>query len=236
MSTIHFVGGEKGGVGKSVFARLLAQYFIDRQMPFTALDADVSNASLLRVYSDYCRPVDLAHLESADDIFTLASEMPGRQVLVDLPAQSERPLAVWMDNGGIAELVAEMQIRLVYWHVMDDSKDAVVALSRLLARHGDSVRYCVVKNAGRGKDFSLFDHSPVRAEAERLHAHILELPELHGPVMRKIDRFDTSYWAAINNSTHGEVFTRLERQRVKVWQWRVFKQLSSLPLWGQDGL
>ena len=29
MSRIHFVGGEKGGVGKSVVARLLAQYYID---------------------------------------------------------------------------------------------------------------------------------------------------------------------------------------------------------------
>lgn len=232
MSTIHFVGGEKGGVGKSVFARLLAQYFIDHQMPFTALDADASNASLLRVYADYCRPVDLAHFDSTDDIFTLAAEIPERHVLVDLPAQGERPLAMWMDNGGIADLVAEMHIRLVFWHVMDDSKDAVVALSRLLSRYGNSARYCVVKNAGRGKDFSLFDHSPVRAEAERLQSHLLELPELHGPVMRKIDRLDASYWAAINGPTSGEGFTRLERQRVKVWQWRMYNQLSSLPFWG----
>jgi len=232
MSMIHFVGGEKGGVGKSVFARLLAQYFIDKPIPFTALDADVSNASLLRVYADYCRPVDLAHFDSADDIFTLAAEVPDRHVLVDMPAQGERPLAMWMDNGGIVDLAKELHIRLVFWHVMDDSKDAVVALSRLLMYHGDSVHYCVVKNAGRGKDFSLFDHSQVRAEAERLQSYILELPELHGPVMRKIDRLDASYWAAINNPNRGEDFTRLERQRVKVWQWRMFNQLSSLPFWG----
>jgi hypothetical protein len=232
MSIIHFVGGEKGGVGKSVFARLLAQFFIDKQMPFKALDADVSNASLLRVYADYCRPVDLAQIDSVDEIFRLADEKPGRQVLVDLPAQSERPLTQWMDNAGIAELAEESEIRLVFWHVMDDSKDALVALSRLLARYGESVRYGVVKNAGRGKDFSLFDHSPVRAEAQRLQAHMLELPELHGPVMRKIDRFDASFWAAINNPAAEEGFTRLESQRAKVWQWRVFEQLSALPLWG----
>jgi cellulose biosynthesis protein BcsQ len=29
MTNIHLIGGEKGGVGKSVVARLLAQYFID---------------------------------------------------------------------------------------------------------------------------------------------------------------------------------------------------------------
>jgi len=32
MSTVHLVGGEKGGVGKSVVARLLAQSFIDRSI------------------------------------------------------------------------------------------------------------------------------------------------------------------------------------------------------------
>ena len=31
MSSLNFIGGEKGGVGKSVAARVLAQYFIDRE-------------------------------------------------------------------------------------------------------------------------------------------------------------------------------------------------------------
>ena len=28
---IHFIGGEKGGVGKSLTARVLAQYMIDKE-------------------------------------------------------------------------------------------------------------------------------------------------------------------------------------------------------------
>ena len=42
MSTIHFVGGEKGGVGKSVVAHLLAQLFIDRELPFAQGTAHAS--------------------------------------------------------------------------------------------------------------------------------------------------------------------------------------------------
>ena len=37
MTRIHMVGGEKGGVGKSVLARVLAQYHIDRITDFEAL-------------------------------------------------------------------------------------------------------------------------------------------------------------------------------------------------------
>ena len=51
VSTIHFVGGEKGGVGKSVIARLLSQWFIDRSVPFAAIDADRSHGTLLAQYA-----------------------------------------------------------------------------------------------------------------------------------------------------------------------------------------
>jgi hypothetical protein len=228
MSTIHFIGGEKGGVGKSVVARLAAQYCIDRAIPFVAVDGDGSHGALLRFYADYTRPVDLSTFESADEIMALAIEEP-RRVLVDLPAQSARFLDAWVEEGGILELAAESDVRVVFWHVIDDGKDALTTLDKLLARYGDRVRYCVVKNLGRGKDFSLFERSATRATAERLGAAFLELPELHGPAMQKIDRSDASFWAALNGPAHGpEALTRMDRQRVKVWLQAAFDQLSRL--------
>jgi CO dehydrogenase nickel-insertion accessory protein CooC1 len=74
MSTIHFIGGEKGGVGKSVVARLVAQYCIDRAIPFIALDADGSHGSLLRHYAEHTRAVSFDRFESADEIMALATE------------------------------------------------------------------------------------------------------------------------------------------------------------------
>ncbi len=97
MSTIHFIGGEKGGVGKSVVARLLAQLFIDRGLPFAALDGDRSNGALVRYYADFARRVDLEQLESTDQIMASALSVDCR-VLVDLPAQSDRPLQRWLQE------------------------------------------------------------------------------------------------------------------------------------------
>ena len=37
MATIHLIGGEKGGVGKSLLARILAQYFIDHRFTCSRL-------------------------------------------------------------------------------------------------------------------------------------------------------------------------------------------------------
>ena len=129
MSTIHFIGGEKGGVGKSVVARLCAQYLIDRALPFLALDADGSHGSLLRHYADYTRPVDLERSESVDEILTLATETE-RRVLVDLPSHSDRPLSKWIAVAGVLDLARESNVGVVFWHVMDDGKDSVLMLDR----------------------------------------------------------------------------------------------------------
>ena len=43
MAHIHFIGGEKGGVGKSLVARVLAQCLIDRNLPFLGFDTGRSH-------------------------------------------------------------------------------------------------------------------------------------------------------------------------------------------------
>ena len=228
MSTIHFVGGEKGGVGKSVVARLLAQHFIDRALPFAALDADASHGALLRHYAEYTRPIDLTLFESTDEILTLATDAD-RRVLVDLPAQSERNLARWISEAGVLDLAREVGARVVFWHVMDDGKDALITLHRLLDRYGAAVHYCLVKNLGRGQDFSLFERSAERTAAQALGATVIELPELHAAAMQKIDRLDASFWAAANNLAFGaNAFTRLDRQRIKMWLQASYVQLAKL--------
>jgi hypothetical protein len=228
MSTIHFIGGEKGGVGKSVVARLLAQYCIDQKLPFVALDADGSHGSLLRYYRDYARAIDLASAASVDQIFELATE-EDRRVIVDLPAQSDRLVVAWLAEAGVFEVARECEVNLVFWHVLDGGKDSTTALERTLARHTAGARYCIVRNFGRGKDFSSFDHSKVKERAEALGALIIDLPELSPQVMQKVDEIDASFWAAAHNPNFAEgKVSRLDRMRLKVWLLAGFHQLARL--------
>ena len=227
MSTIHFIGGEKGGVGKSVVARLCAQYCIDRQLPFLAADADGSHGALMRFYADYTAPIDLDQLPQRRQILGLATD-GDRRVIVDLPAQSDRLLGAWLGESGSSTCRRERrQHRLLARHRRRQGR---AGHAETAARpHGDKARNCIVKNHGRGKDFTLFDRSPVREEAERLGAAILELPELNPAAMQKIDRLDASFWAAANGRpSASETFTRIEGQRVKVWLTAAYDRLAQL--------
>ena len=55
MATIHFVDGEKGGVGKSMFARTIVQYCLDKQCSFVPIETDTSNPDLSSRYKDICQ-------------------------------------------------------------------------------------------------------------------------------------------------------------------------------------
>jgi len=217
MSELHLIGGEKGGVGKSVVARLVAQYWLDRGKLFVGFDTDRSHGALLRYYGDFSRPIEISRVEDLDQLIEAGAQSDGR-VLVDLAAQTERDLHGWIDSGEVLELAREQGIRLVLWHVMDDGKDSVSVLSRLLERYGERANYIVVLNKGRGEDFSLFRQSDAAARLQHLPAQVFELPALHKGTMLKIDRLDKSFWSAVHQQNGKDTsLGMMERQRLKVW-------------------
>ncbi|MDG9977218.1 hypothetical protein [Ectopseudomonas oleovorans] len=156
MASIHLVGGEKGGVGKSVVARLLAQYMIDHDLPFIGFDTDRSHGSLMRHYSGYASPTVVDNYENLDAIVEVAVENPEQRILVDLAAQTHHPLAKWIDESGVLELVEELGIKICYWNVMDSGKDSVDLLGKLFDQYGSRLNYVLVLNQLRDDSFSIW--------------------------------------------------------------------------------
>ncbi|MFG6414372.1 mobilization protein [Roseateles sp. DC23W] len=226
---IHFVGGEKGGVGKSLLSRLLAQYLIDRGIPFTGFDTDRSHGALLRFYADYASPALIDNFAALDAIVESAVADPGRRVLVDLAAQTHDALARWMDESGVLDLAAESGLAVRYWHVMDAGRDSVDLLARLLDRFGGRLDYVLVLNQLRGDDFSQLERSGQLERALGLGARTMPLKHLQDIVLRKIDAADASFWSARNApGSEGARLGLLERQRLRVWLAQVESEFERL--------
>jgi hypothetical protein len=227
MATIHLIGGEKGGVGKSVVARLLAQYMIDHDIPFIGFDTDKSHGALLRFYSDYASPTVIDNYESLDTILESASEKPEQRILVDLAAQTHLPLSLWIEESGVLELAEELGITINYWNVMDSGKDCVDLLSKLLDQFGNRLNYVLVQNQLRDGNFNGLELSGVKDRALTLNARIINLKRLHPPVMTKIDSNSYSFWAAKNKDFESlNNLGLLERQRVKIWLTHAYNEIG----------
>jgi len=229
VSKIHLIGGEKGGVGKSMVSRVLAQYFIDEGLPFVGFDTDRSHGSLMRFYKDFASPVVVDRYEALDRIIEAAVDQPGRRVLVDLAAQTHEPLVRWMDESGVLDMADLSGIAIHYWHVMDNGRDSVDLLTRLLDRFGQRVHYVLVKNQLRGDDFGQLERSGQLDRAKGLGASIVELKRLHEAVMQKIDARNATFWAAKNGSAiDGPGLGLMERQRLKLWLSHAFAEVASV--------
>lgn len=226
MSNIHFIGGEKGGVGKSMTARLLAQYLIDAGKPFIGLDSDQSHGTFSRFYNEFAAPLIVDDYDSLDQLILLAEEHPDSDLIVDLAAQTSTRLGKWIDESDALTLFQEIGSKVYLWHVMDDGADSVNLLSSLLERYPqDFLNIVVVSNWGRGECFEHFEHSDTYQKAQERNAIFITLGKLQAQLAARIDFSNTSFWAAANNI---DVMNIIERARVRVWLKNNYLQFDKL--------
>ncbi len=239
MSHIHFIGGEKGGVGKSLLARVLAQHFIDRNQPFIGFDTDRSHGALLRYYGDYAAALPLDAHDSLDPVIEAATAEPGRRVLVDLAAQTQGPLLRWLDEASVPALATELGLKMTYWHVMDAGRDSADLLARWLDGVGGGATgngsggnaglpLVMVLNEVRGDGFEQLEASGLVPRAQALGARSVRLRKLPDALLQKVDAKGQSFWAATQAASSG--LGLLDRQRLKLWLQRTQTELATLDI------
>ncbi|MBJ6612024.1 MAG: mobilization protein [Candidatus Thiothrix moscowensis] len=224
MGRVHFIGGEKGGVGKSLTARLLAQYFIDSATPFTGFDSDQSHGSFSRFYKDFASPLRVDDYDSLDNIIEVAETQPGHDLIIDLAAQTSARLGQWIEESDVFGIFTEMGHKVFIWHVMDDGADALSLLDKTLDSYPQQdIQFIVVQNMGRGENFDAFEQSPIFQKAQQRNAYCMTLGKLHAKLVQKVDFNDLSFWAAANNR---DLMSTPERQRMRVWLENAYTQFD----------
>jgi len=228
MTQIHLIGGEKGGVGKSMISRLLAQYFIDHSIPFTAFDADRSHGALLRFYAGYTTPVLVDQSESLDAIVEAATAQPEKRILVDLAAQTGERLMRWMDESQLLAVATELNLHIRYWHVMDSGRDSVEMLRQLFDRYQSKLSYVVVHNELRGGDFRIYNDSDLPTRAATYNSNVIAIKRLDENTMIKIDAASASFWAATQGTDQATALPLLERMRLKSWLQSAYDAIATV--------
>lgn len=155
---IHFVDGDKGGVGKSIVCLALVQYFLDNDLSFILLEADRYNPDIRRKYEGIIEEVghavfsDDADRTEADDIIEYAKE---KQVIISLPSQVSKPLGTWLEDG--IETAEENGVKFIRWFVVSGTYESLNLLRLALEKHASKMQFIVVKNYGLNDDWSAFE-------------------------------------------------------------------------------
>ncbi|MCC5617369.1 hypothetical protein LC605_20215 [Nostoc sp. CHAB 5836] len=194
------VTGDKGGVGKSTFARGLVQTYLDAQQRFIGFDADSSNSQLLRFYGQYCHiePLDIFRNGKIDQFFDRLKKMinpdadeygdippPESLFLLELPPQSRRILQKFLMEMNFLETAEkDYDIRVTMVVVISRVMDSINQLIDLHNFCGNQADYVVVKNLffGETDEFTRYEKSTeVKEIKEKLASQKIPYIEITMP-------------------------------------------------------
>ncbi len=179
------VTGDKGGVGKSTFARGLAQTYIDNAVKFVGLDADNSNPHLIRFYEKAANihRLDISNSDKLDEfvdnlkelVYPKSKESGKNQeekslILLETPSQFLPTLKILITEMGFLDVVnnkCKMRVTIVV--VISTIIDCITQLLELYSFCGDRVDYVIVKNSfyGEAEQFAFYDNSQKVKEMEQ---------------------------------------------------------------------
>jgi hypothetical protein len=222
--------GDKGGVGKSILSRLIAEYLKSRGVNWTGIDADLRNPDFSRYYQE----VNIQGISTEDDLVNLmnaleASSSSDRYV-INLPAQA----GLVLDSETVTAL-REIEMPSVCFFTMNSERDSVLQLKNFLEKNGRSFsKIIAIQNGyfGREDQFSLYQQSKTRkAFLQEFGGSELFLPKFEAAgVLKKLSTMQSSdgrsygFYSAIEE----KVLTIAERSSLKSWMQKCFSAFESI--------
>lgn len=187
---IHFVGGEKGGVGKSFVCKLLVSYYLrERGKCFAIFECDDVNLDIFRVYEGAGFQVESVVFSKAEKELSLPNKLLSvarqKDVIVNLPAGVHKLVGEWFKISRVKELAGRLGIRIYLWYVCDGDRTNL----RLFSESQSSVpiEHVFVRNMVR------LDDVEWEAAIELVESEGVRLG-LGGVACLRVERLD--YWLA----------------------------------------
>lgn len=230
---IHFVHGEKGGVGKSWFCRLLTEYCLTKiKAEIVLVESDSSNPDVGRYFPSIQRKIffseDDKRSYDVDRIFKLSERLP---VIVNLPAQVDTPLNDWIERNGLVD--EDFDELLIYkWFVCTGEPDSIDLFKKSVTALSGKIRHVLVKNLGVTDSFEanwqIWEDDPeFREFLESNNVLSMKLDSLHRKDADVIIVRQLSFDEAISNQSRVD---RLAKRRLRIYRDLVFDAIESVKL------
>lgn len=217
MSTpMYYIGGSKGGVGKSLVSFALVDYLVSRDQHVLLIDTDNSNPDVYKAHKGAGLPTLACKMRSLDDADGWAAMLnavethPEHVVVINSAARSEEGTTTY---GELLKTALEMLGRdLITFWVINRHRDSVELLHSFQRIFSDApIHVCRNLHFGTPDRFDVYNGSKIKEAVERC-GMTLDFPALASRVVDTLYSGRTPIWKAIPESPIGN--------RVELLRWR----------------
>jgi CobQ/CobB/MinD/ParA nucleotide binding domain len=208
--------GGKGGVGKTLLASTLADFYREKDVKHLAIDADIENSkhgSLAHLVG--CKKLDIRSKLGLDALIDHALE--GHEiVLVDFGAGTISELAEWI--GGVGEALAKENISLTIVALITEELATIEGILRCAERVADKASYALVENRGKGAETATFNNPSIRKFVEVAEPSHVVFEALRPDIAQELDRVGQSPRSAQLEPKSDLLKTGSARIRLTAWR------------------
>jgi hypothetical protein len=248
--TIHIIGGEKGGIGKTTFAIALVEYYLKLNLLQATIDVDRTNPVVGLTYApdlhrdtppgnDYDRAHFLPseqgsnriYFSSKGEEFFIADRIYERalesDVVLVLPSQIHGQVCEWIKVNG---LIQSEDVKMVVWFLTDGSSESLSLLRGSLADLA-GIPHILVKNQHFRTDTFWHNFDRVYAQDIAGVTDLIDLPQLRLPSAELLSLRNEH----IPLSQVGDRVGILSRNRLKTYLELVFAEIEKTKMVGLPG-
>jgi hypothetical protein len=222
-ANIYWVGGSKGGVGKSMMTVAMLDHLVERGSKVVLVECDTSNPDVWKAYRDHVE-TELINLDEADGWIHLVNTCdrhPDAVVVINTAARNN--LAVKQYGRTLDSSLEELGRPLVALWVINRQRDSLELLREFIDAIPNAAVH-VVRNGyfGDEKKFELYNGSKIKEEVEGRGGKSLTLPDLADRVA------DDIYCRRISVSAAAKELPIGNRAELGRWRGEVRKVLAGV--------
>ena len=179
---IFYVGGSKGGVGKSKVSFALIDYLCDAGKGVLLIESDTANPDVYKAHFPHasdglvCRECNLDTSDGWIELVNAADEFPRHCMVINSAARSGPGIEKY--GMTLRETLSELDRELVTFWVINRQRDSVELLRGFLNAFPDAlVHICRNTYYGKPERFEMYNKSKSREIIER-KGKTLDFPDL----------------------------------------------------------
>jgi hypothetical protein len=230
---VILIGADKGGVGKTTVARLLADYLVGKNVPTRAFDTETPRGTLKRFHGDMTEVVDITSTADQMKILDTLNTAQVKVSIIDARAGSFAGSLRALRDIGFLEAVREGQFTFIMFHVLGSSIASLDEIAET-APYAPDAHYFLVKN--HVNDTTFFEWDPATYSSyfsKTRSAGEVTIPKLSEMAYEQVDIAGAPFSAFVANragdgrpANHSFVL----RGYVRTWQRKVNEEFDRIGL------